>query len=216
MNTEIIIQAFEELKSELKALKSAVDKSNNKTTSNPAIEDNIIKHLDSLITKDEVKVHQAVLLSVLKLVLTRIDEYKMNIYNKIEEQWQQGQDPRKVIHQIDFSTLRNIIILAVTGISFVVLAFMFYYSKMENIRLLDNDLKYRYIKMKGSPTPKLLIELEDIFELNRDKDKIEQMHDDVNRYEEVIRKRAIVEEQEYLKSFEVTKLKWEAESLKNK
>ena len=93
---------------------------------------------------------------------------------------------------------------------------MFYYSKMENIRLLDNDLKYRYIKMKGTPTPKLIIELEEIFELNRDKDKIEQMHDDVDRYEEVIRKRAIVEEQEYLKSFEVTKLKWEAESLKNK
>ena len=40
---------------------------------------------------------------------------------------------------------------------------------------MDNDLKYRYIKMKGEATPNEISELENIFELNRDNAGIEQI-----------------------------------------
>ena len=44
---------------------------------------------------------------------------------------------------------------------------------------IDNDLKYRYIKMKGNASAEQIATLEDIFELNRDEQKIEQMREDV-------------------------------------
>lgn len=36
----------------------------------------------------------------------------------------------------------------------------------------DNDLKYRYVKMKGEATPEQLVELENLFGPNRDNERI--------------------------------------------
>ena len=63
-----------------------------------------------------------------------------------------------------------------------------YLAKQPNYDQRDNDLKYRYIKMKGEASPTVINELENIFELNRDNAKIRQMRKDVERYEEIIRK----------------------------
>ena len=52
-------------------------------------------------------------------------------------------------------------------------------SEKPNQREEDNDLKYRYIKMKGDASAEQIATLEDIFELNRDNQKIEQMREDV-------------------------------------
>ena len=60
---------------------------------------------------------------------------------------------------------------------------------------IDNDLKYRYIKMKGDASAEQIATLEDIFELNRDNQKIEQMREDVETYEEAVRKQAALAEQ---------------------
>jgi len=86
-----------------------------------------------------------------------------------------------------------------------------YLAKQPNYDQRDNDLKYRYIKMKGSATPKQIAELEDLFELSRDNAKIRQMHTDVERYEEIIRKQVIANEQALLKQLEVARLTEEAE-----
>ena len=61
-------------------------------------------------------------------------------------------------------------------------------SEKPNQGRIDNDLKYRYIKMKGDASAEQIATLEDIFELNRDTQKIEQMREDVETYEEAVRK----------------------------
>ena len=71
----------------------------------------------------------------------------------------------------------------------VVLAVALYFVRQPNYERIDNDLKYRYIKMKGEASPKLIENLENIFELNRDNNKIRQMRKDVKAYEEAVRKR---------------------------
>ena len=81
---------------------------------------------------------------------------------------------------------------------------------------IDNDLKYRYIKMKGDASAEQIATLEDIFELNRDTQKIEQMREDVETYEEAVRKQAALAEQARLKEQAAKEQESKAKSIKAK
>ena len=81
---------------------------------------------------------------------------------------------------------------------------------------IDNDLKYRYIKMKGEATPRMISELEDIFELNRDNAQIEQIREDVETYEEAVLKQAALAEQARLNEQAAKEQETKAKSIKEK
>lgn len=98
----------------------------------------------------------------------------------------------------------------------VVLAVALYFAKQPDYDRIDNDLKYRYIKMKGEASPKRIENLENTFELNRDNDKIRQMRKDVEAYEEAVRKRAALFEQARLKEQAAKEQENKAKSIKGK
>ena len=98
----------------------------------------------------------------------------------------------------------------------VLLCTMLYWTARPNYDRIDNDLKYRYIKMKGEATSKRIAELEEIFELNRDNAKIRQMKKDVEEYEQTIQRKVQLEEQARLKEREAERLNKNASRLKNK
>lgn len=89
-------------------------------------------------------------------------------------------------------------------------------SEKPNQGRIDNDLKYRYIKMKGDASAEQIATLDDIFELNRDTQKIEQMREDVETYEEAVRKQAALAEQARLKEQAAKEQESKAKSIKNK
>ena len=89
-------------------------------------------------------------------------------------------------------------------------------SEKPNQREEDNDLKYRYIKMKGDDSAEQIATLEDIFELNRNTEAIEQMREDVETYEEAVRKQAALAEQARLKELAAKEQENKAKSIKNK
>ena len=89
-------------------------------------------------------------------------------------------------------------------------------SEKPNQREEDNDLKYRYIKMKGDASAEQIATLEDIFELNRNAEAIEQMREDVETYEEAVRKQAALAEQARLKEQAAREQESKAKSIKNK
>ena len=89
-------------------------------------------------------------------------------------------------------------------------------SEKPNQDRIDNDLKYRYIKMKGDASAEQIATLEDIFELNRDNQKIEQMREDVETYEEAVRKQAALAEQARLKEQAAKEQESKAQSIKDK
>lgn len=62
-----------------------------------------------------------------------------------------------------------------------------YIATRPNYDRIDNDLKYRYIKMKGEATPERISELEDLFEINRNNTKIRQLRKDVEDYERTVK-----------------------------
>ena len=85
-----------------------------------------------------------------------------------------------------------------------------------NYDRIDNDLKYRYIKMKGEATPERISELENLFEINRDNAKIKQLRQDVEAYERAIKEKATLDEQTRLRQFEAEQLNEKAKTLKEK
>ena len=89
-------------------------------------------------------------------------------------------------------------------------------SEKPNQDRIDNDLKYRYIKMKGDASAEQIATLENIFEINRNTEAIEQMREDVETYEEAVRKQAALAEQARLKEQAAKEQESKAKSIKAK
>lgn len=106
--------------------------------------------------------------------------------------------------------LSIIVILMAAGVSAV------YHLSRPNIQRDDDALKYRYIKMKGDASAEQIATLEDIFELNRNTEAIEQMREDVETYEEAVRKQAALAEQARLKEQAAKAQENKAKSIKDK
>ena len=106
--------------------------------------------------------------------------------------------------------LSMFIILLAAGASAI------YHLSRPNVQRDDDALKYRYIKMKGDASTEQIATLEDIFELNRDNQKIEQMREDVETYEEAVRKQAALAEQARLKELAAKEQESKAKSIKAK
>ncbi len=97
----------------------------------------------------------------------------------------------------------------------VLLSTMLYWTAKPNYDRIDNDLKYRYLKMKGEATPDRITKLEEIFELHRDNAKIRQIKRDVEEYERTIRRKMQLEEQARLRTHELEELNNRVDNIKN-
>ena len=119
-------------------------------------------------------------------------------------------------HRIGFETPFVFWTIMIEAALILVLFTWITISEKPNYDRIDNDLKYRYIKMKGEASPEQIATLEDIFELNRNSEKIEQMREDVENYEEAVRKQAALAEQARLKEQAAKEQASKAKSIKNK
>lgn len=126
--------------------------------------------------------------------------------------------PRIVQHKISLAIESKGVFWTMIGMmsTIVLLSTMLYWTAKPNYDRIDNDLKYRYLKMKGEATPERIAELEEIFELHRDIAKIREMKRDVEEYERTIQRKVQLEEQARLKEQEANRLNENASRLKNK
>ena len=126
--------------------------------------------------------------------------------------------PRMVQHRFSFSldATRNFWLFMSMFVVIIVLSVGLYLEWRPDRSRYDNDLKYRYVLMKGEASPKRLSELEELFEVERDQRRIDSMRMDVEKYERLVRRRAALDEQARLKSQEAERLKRNAARLKNK
>lgn len=126
--------------------------------------------------------------------------------------------PRIVQHRISLTIESKGVFWAMIGMmsAIVLLCTMLYWAAKPNYDRIDNDLKYRYIKMKGEALPDRIAELEELFEQNRDNAKIREMKRDVEEYERTIHQKIILEEQARLKERDAEHLTNKANSIKKK
>lgn len=131
-----------------------------------------------------------------------------------------GVDVRRTVNEIrhsfalenrwDWAILTGIVLLT------ALLASALYFERKQNHDRTDNDLKYRYIRMKGEASPESIAGLENLFELNRDNGKINRMRKDVEAYEEAVRRQATLTEQARLKEQAAKEQENKVRSIKNK
>ncbi len=119
-------------------------------------------------------------------------------------------------HRISIDEPHTLITFVVMAAFIVVLAVALYMAKRPDYERIDNDLKYRYIKMKGDASAEQIATLENIFELNRNTEAIEQMREDVEIYEDAVRKQAALAEQARLKEQAAKEQESKAKSIKDK
>ena len=119
-------------------------------------------------------------------------------------------------HRIGFETPFVIWTIVIETVLILGLFTWIIISEKPNQDRKDNDLKYRYIKMKGDASAEQIATLEDIFELNRNTEAIEQMREDVETDEEAVRKQAALTEQARLKEQAAKEQESKAKSIKNK
>lgn len=126
--------------------------------------------------------------------------------------------PDKVRHLFvfDLASKPTWALLMVNMFLFAAFGSALYFARQPDYDRIDNDLKYRYIKMKGKASIEQIEELEGIFELNWDNAKIRQMLQDVETYEEAVRKQATLTEQARLKEQAANELGTKAKSIKDK
>lgn len=126
--------------------------------------------------------------------------------------------PRMVLHRFALSldATRNFWLFMSMFVVIVVQSVGLYLEWRPDRGRYDNDLKYRYVLMKGEASPKRLSELEELFETERDQRRIDSMRRDVEEYERLVRRRAALDEQARLKAQEAEQLKRDAAKLKNK
>lgn len=126
--------------------------------------------------------------------------------------------PRIVLHRISLAIESKGVFWVMTGMmsTIVLLCTILYWTAKPNYDRIDNDLKYRYLKMKGEATPERIAELEELFELNRDNTKIQEMRRNVEEYERTIQLKMQLEEQARLKEREAEHLTDKANSIKKK
>ena len=126
--------------------------------------------------------------------------------------------PRIVQHRISLAIESKGVFWAMMGMmsAIVLLCTILYWTARPNHDRIDNDLKYRYIKMKGEALPDRIAELEEIFELHRDNAKIRRMKKDVEEYEQTIKRKVQLEEQARRKEQEAENLTNKANSIKKK
>ncbi len=126
--------------------------------------------------------------------------------------------PRITQHQVVFSSESQFVLSLVLSlfICCMILSSALYFATRPNYDRIDNDLKYRYIKMKGEATPERITELEEIFEINRDNEKISRMKKNVKEYERTVKRKVQLEEQARLKELEAEHLTDKANSIKKK
>lgn len=119
-------------------------------------------------------------------------------------------------HRIGFETPFVIWTIVIETVLILGLFTWIIISEKPNQDRIDNDLKYRYIKMKGDASAEQIATLEEIFVLNRNTEAIEQMREDVENYEEAVRKQAALAEQARLKEQAAREQESKAKSIKDK
>ncbi len=126
--------------------------------------------------------------------------------------------PRMVQHRFSVSldATRNFWLFMSMFVVIVVLSVGLYLEWRPDRGRYDNNLKYRYVLMKGEASPKRLSELEELFEVERNQRRIDSMRRDVEKYERLVRRKAALDEQARLKAQEAEQLKRDATRLRNK
>ncbi len=188
MDTGKVYTMFEEIKENQAKQLTAIEK----LQSQPVL--TLMESAPALAPEDGEKIE------TLTEKLDRVDE-KLNL-------------PLKHHHTIDFMSNWALIALVLAVGAFIVSLWVINNQRQTITQFRNNDLKYRYIQMRGEATPNDILQLREVFEFNRNPDNIKLIRQQVERYEQLIQQQAENEARAKLNDEQAKQLKQEAETVK--
>lgn len=117
-------------------------------------------------------------------------------------------------YTLDLKSSKTALVIFVMAVIIVLLIGFIYRVSVSNQQLAKNDLKYRYVKMCGEIGEKELTELETVFRDEQYTAIRDTVRNQVERYEEAVRRRAEQLEQASIKERKAQKLLDDAEILR--
>ena len=119
-------------------------------------------------------------------------------------------------YTLDLKSSKTALVIFVMAVIIVLLIGFIYRVSVSNQQLAKNDLKYRYVKMRGEIGEKELTELETVFWDEQYRAIRDTVRNQVERYEEAVRRRAEQLEQASIKERKAYKLLDDAAQLRGK
>ena len=117
-------------------------------------------------------------------------------------------------YTLDLKSSKTALVVFVMAVIIVLLIGFIYRVSVSNQQLTVNDLKYRYVKMCGKIGEKELMELETVFWDEQYRNLRDTVRNQVERYEEAVRRRAEQLEQATVKERKAKKLLDDAAQLR--
>ena len=134
--------------------------------------------------------------------------------DKLDRMDEKLDHPLKHHHTIDLMSNWALIALVLAVGAFIVSLWVINNQRQTITQFRNNDLKYRYIQMRGEATPNDILQLREVFEFNRNPDNIKLIRQQVERYEQLIQQQAENEARAKLNDQQAKQLKQEAETVK--
>ena len=119
-------------------------------------------------------------------------------------------------YTLDIKSSKTALVIFVMAVIIALLIGFIYRISVSNQQLAANDLKYRYVKMRGEIKEKELMELETIFRDEQHTAIRDTVRNQVERYKEAVRRRAEQLERAASKERKAYKLLQDAEHLRKK
>lgn len=212
---------FEDIKSTLKGIENKMEQLGGNSSNGEAegTSPSVHKQVDETLRQNHEQNRQLLQkfagrqIEELKKIATRLREM-VAFVNENANSSQPVVMERKL--NISFSTDKGFWAVMLSVTLNILLLVALYIERQPDYDCVDNDLKYRYIRMKGEADADRINELEDIFELNWNNERIRRMKEDVEKYEEALREQAVIIEQAKRKEREVARLDSIAKTLKKK
>ena len=122
--------------------------------------------------------------------------------------------PLKHHHTLDFMGNRALIALVLTVGALIASLWVIDSQRKTLAGFRDNDLKYRYIQMRGEAAPKDIERLRNVFDWNRNPDSIRTIRRRVEQYERLVQEQAENEVKARLNDKQAKQLQQAAETVK--
>lgn len=203
-----MVQTLSDIKEELSTIKENLSNDRTESALNTDLLTKIsgaIEHAKKAIDEEDLKEFIEVTLSVVAKLQEKANEKSAEFLNqKIVELNEIVKHPGVVINKysIDFKSSKTFIVIILLCLGIGSSLYFNYNQFRENKRLKYNDMKYRYVRMKGTITA------DDIYRLEVDFSKQEALRDSISlkviEYEDLIQKQTKIRLQDNLnkKQFE--------------
>jgi len=219
MNMNIITELFEELKNRIELINKKLDEQQ-KFKSDQEVSILPIDFLDDRVVDTMIKLTPKVDLSDLKEMIKNLETQNYNIQKNVKTNNEElkciiEKNTHKYHHYIlDIKSSKTfLIILVLSLVSLISLTYNLN-QHIENNRLENNDIKYRYVKMAGGASKANLFVLENVFNEKSSKEMQEEYRAQVVDFETRVQQRAEQLERANLKEEQGKKLMNESKKIR--